>query len=162
MICPKCGYTAGAADRFCENCGAALSKDVAPPSNDVAPPSNASALQLCHCPPGQSKPDADGFCQVCGIRCISEALAARKHVGLAIDERLALVSDVGRKHPINEDTGSVARGSGDSVVLVVADGVSTSPNSASGSETTVDVVVTALASETEDASLSDAVRSAIA
>src|SRR5215469_4941218 len=154
MICPKCGYTAGASDRFCENCGTALSTDIAE--------NNTGGLQICHCPPGQSKPDEDGFCQVCGIRCISEALAARKHVELAIDERLALVSDVGRKHPINEDTGSVARGSGDSVVLVVADGVSTSPNSASGSETTVDVVVTALASETEDASLSDAVRSAIA
>ena len=154
MICSKCGYTASATDRFCENCGAALSKDVAE--------SKASALQVCHCPPGQSKPDEDGYCQVCGIRCISELEAARKHVELSIDGRLALVSDVGRRHVINEDTGSVARGSGDSVVIVVADGVSTSTNSASASEATVEVVVTALQSAPEDAALSDAIRWAIA
>jgi PPM family protein phosphatase len=154
MICPKCGYTASATDRFCENCGTALSKDIAG--------SNASGLQICHCPPGQSKPDEDGYCQVCGIRCISETLAARKHVELSIDERLALVSDVGRRHLINEDMGSVARGSSDSVIMVVADGVSTSTNSASASEATVEVVVTALRSAPEDAALSDAVRSAIA
>jgi PPM family protein phosphatase len=178
MICPKCGYTAAATDRFCENCGTALSEDV--------PASNASGLQVCHCPPGQSKPDEDGYCQVCGIRCISEAEAARKHVEVSIDERLALVSDVGRRHPINEDTGSVARGSSDSVVMVVADGVSTAANSASASAATVEAVVAALRSlpETDGGSssggsptpasppggalllpadpLSDAVRSAIA
>ena len=154
MICPKCGYTASATDRFCENCGTALSKDVAK--------SNTSGLQVCHCPPGQSKPDEDGFCQVCGIRCISEVEAARKHVELSIDGRLALVSDVGRRHVINEDMGSVARGTNDLVVMVVADGVSTATNSASASEATVEAVVTALGSLPEDTALSDAVRSAIA
>jgi serine/threonine protein phosphatase PrpC len=99
---------------------------------------------------------------VCGIRCISEVEAARKHVELSIDERLALVSDVGRRHAVNEDMGSVARGSSNSVVLVVADGVSTATSSASASLATVDVVVTALQSAPADASLSDAVRSAIA
>jgi PPM family protein phosphatase len=153
MICPKCGYMAGATDRFCENCGAALSKDVAE--------SNASGLQICHCPPGQGKPDKDGYCEVCGIHCISEIEAARKHVELSIDERLALVSDVGRRHLINEDTGIVARASNNSVVMVVADGVSTSTNSASASLATVEVVVTALRSAPEDAPLSDAVRAAI-
>jgi PPM family protein phosphatase len=154
MMCPKCGYTAGATDRFCENCGTALSTDVAE--------SNATGLQICHCPPGQSKPDEEGYCQVCGIRCISEALAARKHVELSIDERLALVSDVGRRHPINEDTGSVARGSNNSVVMVVADGVSTATDSASASEATIEAVVTALQSAPEEAALSDVVRSAVA
>ena len=142
LFCPKCGYTASATDRFCENCGTALSQDVAQ--------SNTSGLQICHCPPGQSKPDEDGYCQVCGIRCISETEAARKHVELSIDERLALVSDVGRRHVINEDMGSVARGSGNSVVMVVADGVSTSTNSASASAATVEAVVTALGSLPED------------
>src|SRR5215469_12740476 len=71
MICPKCGFTASATDHFCENCGAALSK--------AAANINVSAAQTCHCPPGQSKPDEDGYCQVCGVRCIPEDVAARKH-----------------------------------------------------------------------------------
>jgi PPM family protein phosphatase len=154
MICPKCGYAAPETDRFCENCGTPLSED--------AVPSKAPGLQVCHCPPGQSKPDEDGYCQVCGVRCISEAEAARKHVEVAVDERLALVSDVGRKHPINEDMGSVARGLGNSVVMVVADGVSTSTNSESASLATVEAVGRALESLPEDAALCDAVRSAIA
>ena len=154
MICPKCGYRASATDRFCENCGTALSQDVVQ--------SSTSGVQICHCPPGQSKPDEDGYCQVCGIRCISEAEAARKHVELSIDERLALVSDVGRRHLINEDMGRVARGSSNSVFMVVADGVSTSTNSASASAATVEAVLTALQSAPEDDALSDAVRSAIA
>ena len=166
MICPKCGFTASATDRFCENCGTALSPDVAQ--------SNSSGAQICQCPPGQSKPDEDGYCQVCGVRCISRSEATRKHVELSVDERLALVSDVGRRHRVNEDTGSVARGSGNSVVMVVADGVSTSTNSASASAATVEAVVTALGSLPEaeggrspasplpDDALSDAVRSAIA
>ncbi len=166
MICPKCGFTASATDRFCENCGTALSPDVAQ--------NNSSGAQICQCPPGQSKPDEDGYCQVCGVRCISPSEAARKHVELSVDERLAVVSDVGRRHRVNEDTGSVARGSGNSVVMVVADGVSTSTNSASASAATVEAVVTALGSLPEaeggrspasplpDDALSDAVRSAIA
>src|SRR3974377_1116356 len=97
MICPKCGYLAGPTDRFCENCENALSEEVAP--------SNIAELQTCRCPPGQSKPDEDGYCQVCGIHCITELEAARKHVELVIDEQLALVSGVGRRHPINTDMG---------------------------------------------------------
>jgi PPM family protein phosphatase len=160
MLCPKCGYEASATDRFCENCGTALSEDVVP--------SQASGLQVCHCPPGQSKPDEDGYCQVCGVRCISPTEAARKHIELSVDERLALVSDVGRRHPINEDMGSVARGSANSVVMVVADGVSTSTDSESASEATVEAVGKALESLPEadgplpDAALREAVRSAIA
>jgi len=136
MICPKCGYTAPTTDRFCENCGTPLLTDVAP--------SNVSGLQVCHCPPGQSKPDEDGYCQVCGVHCISEAEAARKHVEVSIDERLALVTDVGRRHPINEDMGSVVRSAENTVVMVVADGVSTSTNSDSASAATVEAVVAAL------------------
>jgi serine/threonine protein phosphatase PrpC len=57
--------------------------------------------------------------------------------------------------------GSVARGSGNSVVIVVADGVSTATDSASASAATVEAVATALESPPEDVALTDAVRSAI-
>jgi serine/threonine protein phosphatase PrpC len=95
------------------------------------------------------------------MHCISLAEAARKHVEVSVDERLALVSDVGRRHPINEDMGNVARGPNDSVVLVVADGVSTAANSESASAVTVEAVLSALESLPEDGALSDAIRSAI-
>jgi PPM family protein phosphatase len=95
------------------------------------------------------------------MRCVSETVANRKHVEVSIDERLAAVSDIGRRHPTNEDTGAVARGPGDSVVLVVADGVSTSTNAASASEAAVGAALGSLLSAPEDAALADVVRSAV-
>jgi serine/threonine protein phosphatase PrpC len=89
-------------------------------------------------------------------------VAARKHVEVAVDERLAVVSDIGRRHPTNEDAGAVARGPGDSVVLVVADGVSASLNSASASEAAVKAALGVLLSAPADAALTDAVRAAVA
>jgi serine/threonine protein phosphatase PrpC len=95
------------------------------------------------------------------MRCVSEASAARNHVEVVIDERLALVSDVGRRHSSNEDTGAVARGPGDSVILVVADGVSTSMNAASASEAAAGAALGALLAAQEDAALADTVRAAV-
>jgi serine/threonine protein phosphatase PrpC len=84
-----------------------------------------------------------------------------KHVEVSIDEWLAVVSDIGRRHPSNEDTGAVARGAGDSVVLVVADGVSTSTNAASASEAAVGAALGSLLSAPADTALADAVRAAV-
>lgn len=153
MICPKCGYTTSPADHFCENCGYAM---VA-----TAVASDVPQTSVCHCPPGQSKPDEEGYCQVCGVRCVPEEVATRKHVALAIDARLAVVSDVGRRHPVNEDTGAVARGAGNVVALVVADGVSTSANSSSASEAAVEAAMCTMLAIPDSAALSDTVRSAI-
>ena len=153
MICPRCASTVSPTDRFCENCGCPLST--------AGAVDGLAAAQTCLCPPGQSQPDEDGYCQVCGVRCVTETVAKRKHVEVSIDERLAVVSDIGRRHPSNEDTGAVARGPGDSVILVVADGVSTSTNAASASEAAVGAALGALLSAPEDAALTDAVRSAV-
>jgi serine/threonine protein phosphatase PrpC len=84
-----------------------------------------------------------------------------KHIEVSIDERLAVVSDIGRRHPSNEDTGAVARGPGDSVIVVVADGVSTAINSASASQAAVGAALSVLSSSQAEASLTDTVRSAI-
>ena len=153
MVCPKCGSTVLATDHFCESCGNPIVGAVASGS--------ASAVQVCHCPPGQSKPDEAGYCQVCGVRCVSEAVATRKHVEQAIDERLAVVSDIGRRHAINEDAGAVTRGADGTIVLVVADGVSTAPNSASASTAAVEATLHTLASLTADTNIAAALRSAI-
>ncbi|HEY6874156.1 MAG TPA: protein phosphatase 2C domain-containing protein [Geobacteraceae bacterium] len=57
-----------------------------------------------------------------------------------IDERLALVSDIGKKHAHNEDCGTVAKGENGDVVLIVADGVSTSFHPAGASAATTRIV----------------------
>lgn len=152
MVCPRCAAAVSATDHFCENCGCPL---------PGAAYGGASGVQTCHCPPGQAKPDEDGYCQVCGVRCVPEIDIVGKHIEVSVDERLAVVSDVGRRHPSNEDAGAVARGPGDSVVLVVADGVSTSINSASASKAAVAAALSSLLSSPEEAALTDAVRAAV-
>jgi PPM family protein phosphatase len=153
VVCPRCGTAVSPDDLFCENCGCPLS--------GAAAEGGASAVRTCLCPPGQSKPDEDGYCQVCGLRCVSEKEALRKHIEVAVDERLAVVSDIGRRHPSNEDAGAVVRGPGDSVILVVADGVSTAINSASAAQAAVEAALGVLSSWSGEATSTDAVRSAI-
>jgi serine/threonine protein phosphatase PrpC len=80
---------------------------------------------------------------------------------MSIDERLACVSDIGRRHPSNEDAGIVARGPSESVILIVADGVTSSFNSASASKAAVEAALSVVSSAPEEASLTDTVRSAI-
>ena len=96
MVCPRCAATVSATDLFCENCGYSLSGASAPSDTPNDAPGNASMAKTCLCPPGQSKPDEDGFCLVCGLRCIPEAQAARRHVEVSVDAQLAVVSDIGR------------------------------------------------------------------
>jgi serine/threonine protein phosphatase PrpC len=154
LVCPRCGSSVSPGDLFCENCGRPLSAD-APADGGV------SGVQTCNCPPGQSKPDADGYCEVCGLRCLSDAEAARRHAELAVDGQLAVVSDIGRRHRSNEDAGTVARGPGDSVILVVADGVSAAIDSASASAVAIDAALGVLMSAPEDAALADVARAAV-
>src|SRR5262245_14067854 len=154
LCCPRCGASVSPGDLFCENCGRPLSADA--PAD-----SGAAGVQTCNCPLGQSKPDADGYCEVCGLRCLSEAQAARRHIEMAVDERLAVVSDIGRRHRSNEDAGTVTRGPGDSVILVVADGVSTSIDSDSASAVAIDAALGVLSSAPEDADLADLARAAV-
>jgi serine/threonine protein phosphatase PrpC len=80
---------------------------------------------------------------------------------MAVDARLALVSDIGRKHRSNEDAGAVARVLEGSVVLVVADGVSTSLNSASAAQAAVEAALGVLSSWPQEAALAEAVRAAV-
>jgi serine/threonine protein phosphatase PrpC len=154
MICQKCASPISATDLYCENCGSPLSGTTT--NNNLA-----ATVQTCHCPPGQSEPDEDGYCQVCGIYCVPQALIDRRHVEQAIDRQLAVVSDIGRHHSTNQDVGMVARGSDNRIILIVSDGVSSSANSASASETAVKVAMNALLSAPVDADLSNTVRSAI-
>ena len=155
-MCPNCGAPVSGADNFCETCGKPL------PHNHFAP-----QPLVCHCPPGESLPDEEGFCQVCGVRCVpplkspAPAVAETHHVEESPDSLLAMVSDVGRRHRANEDRGSVARGRGGSVVMVVADGVSSSLNPEMASETAVRVIREALVSRGDPDGAASAMRGAI-
>lgn len=153
MVCPRCAAIVAATDNFCENCGFPLSG---------APAEGATPVeQMCNCPPGQSKPDEDGYCQVCGIRCVPRADHSGKHVEVAIDDRLAYVSDIGRRHPTNEDAAAVARGPGESVILIVADGVTTSSNAASASRAAVEAALNVALVAHAETPLTDVARSAV-
>lgn len=55
----------------------------------------------------------------------------------AIDSRLAMASDRGRRHPVNQDAGAVARRADGAVLLCVADGVSSADNAEGASAAAV-------------------------
>lgn len=146
MTCPACGDATSATEaKFCEACGAPLTPGSSLPGS--AAPAFCAAHQttsMCGCSPGESKPDDEGFCENCGIRCVAasyeDGVSNPHRINEEIDERLALVSDIGKRHSHNEDCGTVARGENGEVVLVVADGVSTSFHPAGASAETTRIV----------------------
>jgi serine/threonine protein phosphatase PrpC len=81
-------------------------------------------VPTCAC--GQLRDDGDGICVVCGtpIR-VPPPPPRRVIVGAA---ELAVITDVGRRHPVNQDTATALVVSGDDParILVVCDGISAS------------------------------------
>lgn len=122
MNCFNCGSLINENDCFCENCGKSLLK-----SNNLA------NIQGCVCPSGQCKPDREGYCENCGTQCIP---AEEK---IVVDDQLAMISSIGRKHTTNEDAGVVCRGK-NNIVIIVADGVSSSTASQTASIKAVKVM----------------------
>ena len=116
MDCPHCQHPAGQA-AFCENCGQAHAAPAAP---TPAPKLSMS----CSC----EAPDFDGsdFCMDCGMkRAVAAPAPWPTRHGQRLDARLAVLSDIGKRHESNQDAGSVAR-VGDFALLAVCDGVSNS------------------------------------
>ncbi|MFD6161108.1 protein phosphatase 2C domain-containing protein [Nocardia sp. NPDC060256] len=141
LHCPGCAAEVRQQDRFCENCGQELGgKRIALPNNEPGPP---SACDGC----GGLQYDGDGYCVDCGqLRGAPDRFDA--DLGA-----VAVVTDRGISHARNEDAvaAAVLDGTGaapGTVVLVVADGVSSSedPQVASGTaaRTGVDACRTAL------------------
>ncbi|HEY8024124.1 MAG TPA: protein phosphatase 2C domain-containing protein [Burkholderiaceae bacterium] len=99
------------------------------------------------CPKCLGLLNQDGFCDTCGLPIASfEAVPDTPRVAtpmrsapLKIDlpPDLALVSDIGRHHAENQDYGMVGRSDNGNVVIVVADGVSSSENADIASATAV-------------------------
>lgn len=122
MNCSNCDALINENDHFCENCGKHLFEVSVTPK-----------VTSINCLPGQCKPDREGYCENCGMKCLPT------QEEITIDGQLAMISSVGRKHTINEDAGAVCRGES-STILIVADGVSSSTNGKMASTTAIKVI----------------------
>ncbi len=112
MACPSCGEKAPPDMKWCEACGADLS---APPS----PPCTSC---------GERDISDDGYCMTCGHKQPEE----RDHLVFEAGAVVA-VTDRGRRHRHNEDAAAVGELPDGGAVLVVCDGVSSTPGSAEAS-----------------------------
>jgi len=107
----------GAADGFCELCGAELAPILVSDGEGTGP----GWCSFCT----SSRATADGYCEACGRK----VPAARGHIEFDLG-LLAGVTDRGLRHHRNEDAMALATASteaGPVLVAVVCDGVSSSP-----------------------------------
>ena len=126
--CNTCGEPAPEDANWCEACGADLDAAVVPPKNPCVSCS-APAVEITD----------DGWCQLCGTK----QPAPEDHV-VADHGWFAVVSDRGRVHRTNEDTGAVvARPTG--AALVVCDGVSSTDESQHASQNAASAIIDQLA-----------------
>lgn len=110
MNCPTCDASVVSGDRFCESCGTLL----------LAAEQVAQGCPKCGAETAQI--DGQGYCNQCGFRRPPEP---EPPFQVNISPRLAGVSDVGLRHAHNEDFLALQT-IGDSHILVVCDGVSSS------------------------------------
>jgi len=93
-------------------------------------------LPSCQCAPSVMDPDIHGFCQYCGLR-IGLPIRTRDMSKCDDDTDLGMVSDIGQHHEINQDAGLVGRTATGTILMAVADGVSSSDKADIASSTAV-------------------------
>ncbi|SMH29989.1 Serine/threonine protein phosphatase PrpC [Rathayibacter oskolensis] len=138
--CPVCGEPVTAGDAFCEACGSTLivrAAQAAPPTAEPAP--------CVYC--GGTVAD-DGYCEQCGRPAPTE----REHWAEAPHPLVGGVCDRGLRHAANEDAMALgARADGGGVLrtalLVVCDGVSSTPDSDRASLAAARAALSALQAE---------------
>jgi PPM family protein phosphatase len=118
--CPGCGEPASEDAKWCEACGADLGAAPAP------------ACVAC----GERAVAADGYCGSCGRK----QPAFRDHIELASGTVVA-ITDRGIRHAWNEDAVAIAQLHGGGAVIVVCDGVSSTPGSDLVSQAAVDTAL---------------------
>ena len=106
LACVACSAPLDQGDRFCEQCGARLSEEEPPGIGCHACGAAAEAI------------DADGYCEVCGVRA---RVATRVELDLTI---AAAISDQGLMHRRNEDAFRLDVVPERGVAVVVCDGIS--------------------------------------
>jgi serine/threonine protein phosphatase PrpC len=89
----------------------------------------------------------DNFCEECGASLKKSAVISKspdlsfpKSELRAYDSNLAVVTNKGRRHAANEDAGTVTKSQNGDVILIVADGVSSSVNATTGSQRAIEVI----------------------
>lgn len=96
----------------------------------------------------------DNFCEECGASLKQTADSSRcfpRSDYFIYDSNLAAVTNKGRRHPFNEDYCTVGKCENGDIILIVADGVSSSVNATSGSQKAVEVIKEALLKNETDA-----------
>ena len=151
MLCGKCGGENIEGARFCESCGAKLAAE-------TAVSAGAIMSAACRCGAGPEKTDAQGFCQQCGRRNAAESRSPlpRDHVEIELSPVFASVTDRGRKHHRNEDACAISAESANGAavsLLIVCDGVSSSQDADTASETAVNATIESLKSALQSPNL---------
>jgi len=126
--CAECGEDLVTGAGFCEACGAPTGQPAAVPA--AAPPTSpdpdelgapATPAPARACERCSAEVGPDDYCTGCGVRSLGPVL---------VDDRgrSAFATHRGVRHPRNEDAAALATTAEGWPVLVVADGVSASPN----------------------------------
>lgn len=115
MQCPKCQAINGERSKYCEECGASMAGAQAA-ANPVATAAAVTAVTATAAATAASTSNN------------------KAPLMLASDATLALVSDVGRQYPVNQDNGCVGKSASGAVIMVVADGVSSADRAEIASE----------------------------
>ena len=112
QTCPVCGEAGAEGAQWCEACGASFDGAVGAITGAPCVDCGADHSEII-----------EGYCAVCGRKQPGE----RDHLIESIDGIVG-VTDRGLRHSKNEDGFAIGR-SGDALVAVVCDGVSTTDNS---------------------------------
>lgn len=141
--CPNCGEPVSTGDAFCEACGTTL---IVPAAAAAPPAAGSEGPTAClHC--GGAIAD-DGYCEQCGQRAPTE----REHWAEAPHPLVGGVCDRGIRHAANEDAMAIGATAGEdgglrTALLVVCDGVSSTPDSDAASLAAARAALSALRSE---------------
>lgn len=112
MDCPNCGEVAPDDAKWCEACGQDLNKEPLP------------TCVSC----GEQEVAEEGYCLSCGHKQPAERDHMESEVG-----SVAAVTDRGKRHRHNEDAVAIGMSDDGAAILVVCDGVSSTPGSAAAS-----------------------------
>jgi len=86
--------------------------------------------------------ESDNFCEECGASL--KKIEFPKSSITVCDSNLAAAANIGRKHPTNEDGGTVVKCENGDSLLIVSDGVSSSVGAISASQKAINVVSEAI------------------